>query len=386
WTPFSLYLLAGLFGFAFSFLVQHAWLVLTVPQTPPGVVPVVPGVTIPWEAIIALAIIAIVHELAHGIACKIIGLRIKSSGMLLFGWLPVGAFVEPDENAFKRIRLRDKRRMLIAGSTSNALFFLAFLALAPAASLALQSVVAGAQVESTLFPSLAPTGARIASINGEATRNAAAANAALAKASLAGTASVEIEVKNESNGESSTRVFLPPTALVVREVKKGAPAEGALEEGEIVYSVDGARVSTVREILAAVGKRRGGEEIVFETSGGVKRFASGASASGNAFLGVVFEERAAFEARDVLVGGAESVYPFLSLLLIIFYYSLVFNFVIAAVNLLPLFLTDGQRVFFEELSATFGRRRGALISTALGVATVALLIVNALPWKSALGY
>ena len=67
-----------------------------------------PGVTIPIEAIVAVAVIAIVHETAHGVMCVIAKLRLQSSGALLLGWLPIGAFVEPDEKAFKRLKEKER--------------------------------------------------------------------------------------------------------------------------------------------------------------------------------------------------------------------------------------------------------------------------------------
>jgi membrane-associated protease RseP (regulator of RpoE activity) len=82
------------------------------------------------------------------------------------------------------------------------------------------------------------------------------------------------------------------------------------------------------------------------------------------------------------------LYSLFSLLLVILAYCFLLNFVLAAVNLLPIFITDGQRIFFEEFSAVpvLGKKKGAVLSFAVGLLTVALLVINALPWKTALGY
>ncbi|MBI5228942.1 hypothetical protein HY991_02440, partial [Candidatus Micrarchaeota archaeon] len=112
---FLLSLLLGLFALGYSFLIISSFNILSyyyskfilnvVPAGPApaaGAMPVIPGITIPfWEGIIAIIIVASVHELAHGVMCNIVKLRIKSSGALLFGFLPIGAFVEPDEEKFK---------------------------------------------------------------------------------------------------------------------------------------------------------------------------------------------------------------------------------------------------------------------------------------------
>lgn len=54
-----------------------------------GVYPVVPGVTIPFAAgLIGLATVLLVHEPAHGIVLRRLGLKTKSTGLLLFLIIP----------------------------------------------------------------------------------------------------------------------------------------------------------------------------------------------------------------------------------------------------------------------------------------------------------
>ncbi|HEV8289335.1 MAG TPA: site-2 protease family protein [Candidatus Norongarragalinales archaeon] len=122
----------GLFALGILSLAAHAFNVLTLPSTPAGATLVIPGVTpgIPlFEGILAIAIIATVHELAHGIIFRVEKQEVKHSGALLFGFLPVGAFVEPDEKKFEKLAIDIKRRVLVAGSASNLVFFFVFLAL-----------------------------------------------------------------------------------------------------------------------------------------------------------------------------------------------------------------------------------------------------------------
>jgi membrane-associated protease RseP (regulator of RpoE activity) len=318
---------------------------------------------------------------AHGVLCKIIGLRLKNSGVLLLGWLPIGAFVEPDEQAFKRLRLRDKRRILVAGSTSNALFFVLFFFLTAACALAFPFFVASVSVDSTHYAALLPQGAQLAAVGGAPARTAGAANAALLKASAAG---VEVETVD------GKRAFVPPTAVVVKEALKGKPAEGILRAGDVVYSFGGARVSSITELKAALASRGAGETVSLETSAGEKKIvlAASASAAGGGEIGALFSQEPGFNAVDVPAPGAELLYSLFSLLLVILAYCFLLNFVLAAVNLLPIFITDGQRIFFEEFSAVpvLGKKKGAVLSFAVGLLTVALLVINALPWKTALGY
>ncbi len=385
----ALTLASGLFGFAFYFIAEHAWLVLTVAQTPPGVMPVVPGVTIPIEAIVAVAVIAVVHELAHGVICETVKLRLQSSGVMLLGWLPIGAFVEPDEKAFARLRLRDKRRILIAGSTSNALFFVVFFFLALACAALLGAVVAGASVQSSFYPALLPQGALVREVNGVQAKTGADANSTILQSALDGSL-VQVGL------EDGSRVLVPPSALVVREVKAGFPAQGILAAGDVVYALDGERVWTAGELKKKLSAKKPGEPVEFETSSGAKRVVLGGSAAsgagnaagsggsaggeGGGVVGAVFAQEQSFYASPLPAAGFEWAYALLSLLLVILSYAFALNFVFAAVNLLPLFITDGHRIFYEEFAAALGKRKGALAATVAGAVSVALLIVNALPW------
>lgn len=76
--------------------------------------------------IIAIAVIAIGHEFAHGIFAKINGIRVKSTG---FGFLGpfLAAFVEPDEEQMKHIKKTDQLAILGAGSFANLVMTLVFL-------------------------------------------------------------------------------------------------------------------------------------------------------------------------------------------------------------------------------------------------------------------
>lgn len=86
----------------------------------PGVSFVIPGITLPlFEGIIALVILMVVHEGGHGIAARIAKIRIKSTGIITAGWLPIGAFVDVDEKYLDRTREKANARVSVAGSTGN---------------------------------------------------------------------------------------------------------------------------------------------------------------------------------------------------------------------------------------------------------------------------
>ncbi|MFH1750171.1 MAG: site-2 protease family protein, partial [Candidatus Micrarchaeota archaeon] len=116
--------LGGLLAFGISALAIQALNILTVPGTSPGAALVVPGITVPfWEGLIAIVIAATVHEIAHGVLAMVEKLEVKNSGAIFFGILPIGAFVEPNEKKLAKLDIQKKRRILIAGTTSNFMVF-----------------------------------------------------------------------------------------------------------------------------------------------------------------------------------------------------------------------------------------------------------------------
>jgi membrane-associated protease RseP (regulator of RpoE activity) len=81
----------------------------------PGVNPFLP-LLYGWFAIVcAIAI----HEGAHGVTARSLGLKVKSSGLLFFLFVPIGAFVDVDEEQLKKASARDSSRVMAAGVGGN---------------------------------------------------------------------------------------------------------------------------------------------------------------------------------------------------------------------------------------------------------------------------
>lgn len=91
----------------------------------PGINPILPLEYIGY-IILALIIAIIVHEFSHGILTFIGRIKVKSLGILYF-IIPVGAFVEPDEEQLKKTSIRKRMRVYAAGPMSN--FVVAFAVL-----------------------------------------------------------------------------------------------------------------------------------------------------------------------------------------------------------------------------------------------------------------
>lgn len=81
----------------------------------PGINPILP-IFYGWLAIIFAIII---HEGAHGIIARNRGLNVKSSGLLFFLIIPIGAFVDVDEEQIAKAKPRDSLRVMAAGVGGN---------------------------------------------------------------------------------------------------------------------------------------------------------------------------------------------------------------------------------------------------------------------------
>jgi membrane-associated protease RseP (regulator of RpoE activity) len=81
-----------------------------------------PGLTIGWDVfpyiLLAIAVLLIPHEVAHGIASVLDKVPLKSSGVFMAVFLP-GGFVEIDEENLAKRKARTKLRVFAAGSFTN---------------------------------------------------------------------------------------------------------------------------------------------------------------------------------------------------------------------------------------------------------------------------
>ena len=129
-------ILAGYIGVGLGFLGMVVISVVLIknlvdlflkPEAVSGVSLVLPGVKVPgmgvlpfWYWIIAIFIIAIVHEFAHGIVARAHNIEVKNTGLVFLGPI-LGAFVEPDEKKLQKEKDITQYSVLAAGSFSNLL-------------------------------------------------------------------------------------------------------------------------------------------------------------------------------------------------------------------------------------------------------------------------
>jgi membrane-associated protease RseP (regulator of RpoE activity) len=125
----------GLLAIVAGSLVEHAFAISVGESDAPGVSPIIPWVGSTGElgfiipgldifvplgyGVLSLILLLFVHEFAHGILARVHGLELKSTGLLTAGALPIGAFVEPDEETFLKSESIVKMRVLAMGSFAN---------------------------------------------------------------------------------------------------------------------------------------------------------------------------------------------------------------------------------------------------------------------------
>ena len=97
----------------------------------PGVGVVIPGVRVPgspifvpfWPGIIAIAVLAIVHEFSHGIVAAMEDIDLKNTGFGFLAILPL-AFVELDEKQLMEASPLKRMRILASGAFANVMLWL----------------------------------------------------------------------------------------------------------------------------------------------------------------------------------------------------------------------------------------------------------------------
>ena len=86
----------------------------------PGVNDFVPSTFAVWFALVFAVVMfaVVIHEFGHGLLSRVEKIRVKYTGILALV-IPIGAFVEPDEEEIEKSPLSTKLRMFAAGITNN---------------------------------------------------------------------------------------------------------------------------------------------------------------------------------------------------------------------------------------------------------------------------
>jgi membrane-associated protease RseP (regulator of RpoE activity) len=298
----ALVIMAGMF----LLLLVQALTILRDPPAPSAVNQpqnflVVPGVNdflplaVAPEIVFGLLIGLVVHEGGHGLLCRVEDIDIDSMGVVLLAFIPVGAFVEPDEESQGTANRGARTRMFAAGVTNNFVLTAVAFALLFGPVVGAVGVAPGVAVDNAYRGSPASLagighGDRITAVAGtEVTTERDLDDALLAAENR--TVTVELD------DERSVRV---ERSLTVVGSVGGNPANLTVEDDPIaVTAVNGTPVRTRGEFRAAVADD---EFARIETTAGARTVPVGAYITGVAPDGPLANASAPTNASLIITG------------------------------------------------------------------------------------
>ena len=246
---------------SFVFLAIIAYDQLQSPQQPTAVnqpqnVLVIPGVneflplSVAPEIVIGLLVGLVVHEGGHGLLCRVGDIEIESLGLALLAVLPVGAFVEPDEDSRRAADRGDQTRMFAAGVMNNfavtiVAFALLFGPVVGAMVVAPGAAVGGAFPGSAAAEAGIDRGDRIVGVEGQAV----ATNEDLGDV-LASLPDREVTV--EVDDGDRVRTTTVRRSLLVTGLTGGTALADGLDVNATVTAVNGTAVHTESDLADAL--------------------------------------------------------------------------------------------------------------------------------------
>jgi Peptidase family M50. len=268
----------------------------------PGILPVIPGITIPLiSGIIAFVIIIVIHEASHGILAAMVKTKINKVGLLVFGVIPVGAFVEPDEAKVLKLDREAQNRIYSAGVAANFIAMFVFF---------------------VLLLSVLPY------VNNNIMR------------------------------------------MFVTSVVPGYPANGIIATGSEITSWNGQIVTDTASLASASANDLPGKAVHIVTNkGSYSLIAQKANGTSRGIIGVDLAE------APVLGSTPNKIVYFLYG---VFAITMMLNFLIGVINLLPLPMLDGWRIYKNSI------RKRTWIIKVLAAFVVFTLVIVALPWLGGL--
>jgi membrane-associated protease RseP (regulator of RpoE activity) len=234
---------------AITILNQPSSTVITEPQDAlviPGVNQFLPLSVAP-EIVLGLLVGLVVHEGGHGLLCRVEDIGIASMGLALITLIPMGAFVEPDEEEQRAAERGAQTRMFAAGVTNNfaitvVAFALLFGPVVGSIAVAPGVPVGGALPGTPAAEAGIGEGTVITGVAGQNVTNESDLDRTLVGASR----TVEVSL---SNGNTTT----VERSLVVTSAVRGGPT--GLNTGTTVTAVNGSPTHTESGFETALENR-----------------------------------------------------------------------------------------------------------------------------------
>lgn len=260
WGNFGIGIALVIMASSFYYLLFGALGAVRNPQPSPVNEPrnvlVIPGVndflplSVAPEIVFGLLVGLVVHEGGHGLLCRVEDIDIESMGIALFTILPIGAFVEPNEESRERADRGSQTRMFAAGVTNNFAITLLVFALLFGPVMGSIQVASGAAIGGSLPDSAAAEagieqGDLITAVNGQQVADGDELDALLENES-----SREVAVTLQSGETVTVNRSLQVTLLV-----SGAPPADELSTRTTITAVNGTEVYTESEFRSQLENR-----------------------------------------------------------------------------------------------------------------------------------
>ena len=231
-------------------------------QSPQNVL-VIPGVndflplSVAPEIVFGLLVGMVVHEGGHGLLCRVEDIEIDSMGVALLAFLPVGAFVEPDEESVDAAARGPRTRMYAAGILNNLIITILAFALLFGPVVGAIAVADGASVGG-VYPNSAAADADIAAgdqivmIDDQPVDSNAALDDALA---AAGSATVSATLADGTETTVAQRPLVTrmtaDSPFATGDASGDSGDDSRLTTDDTITTVAGTAVQTNAEIHAA---------------------------------------------------------------------------------------------------------------------------------------
>ncbi len=215
---------------------------------------VIPGVneflplSVAPEIVFGLLVGMVVHEGGHGLLCRVEDINIESMGVFFVALLPIGAFVQPDEESASQANRGAQTRMFAAGVLNNIIvtilvFALLFGPIGSAIAVAPGGGVGDVAAGSTAEFAGIEQGDRIVAVDGQPVESSDHLESLLAD--------VDSEAVSLELADGRTVTVEP--AAYVSGISPDSPfaGEAGLNSTDTITAVDGTAVTSEREIKQA---------------------------------------------------------------------------------------------------------------------------------------
>lgn len=324
--------------------------------------------------LVAIAVITISHEFAHGLFAKLWGIRIKTTGLAFFGPF-FGAFVEPDEKKMSRAPKQHQLSILAAGTFANIVMFILFgllLWLFFALSFEPSGLIFNSYAQGVVNVS------QITHVGG---------------VSVSSIALIPTLTKEGLNNitTSDGKIYYAPKDILTKEILENneqiilfddAPAIKENLVGALT-SIDGKEVRSQEDLTNRLSTLRPGQTVTVTTIDSAKLPHSYeielGNKNGNAYLGVGFYASETEGFRGLISKGiskfkSPNTYyapswdgDFAQFIYDMLWWIVIINLLVALMNMLPVSILDGGRFFYLTIlgmtgSASWAKRVYSWIS------------------------